>query len=315
VSTAALRVGIDIGGTKILATAIDGDDQIVASVRAATPLGGEAVVAAAHAAVEELRGQLRGRPLASVGLGIPGQVDHDLGTVAHAVNLGIGEAVAIGPALAARTGLPVGVENDVNAAALGAAALLRPGRPADLAYLSVGTGVAAGLILDGRLRRGSHRVSGEIGHLRVAPDGPRCECGLIGCLEAVASGAAIARQWPGTDGQSPAEQLFAAAADGDPAAIELRDTVAGHLADAVVLLAVTVDPELVVLGGGVAEVGLPLLAAVRRSLVARADRSPFRRSLELADRTVLVPTGISAGILGAALVAPPAPSVEPEAVA
>ena len=100
----------------------------------------------------------------------------------------------------------------------------------DLAYLSIGTGVAVGLVLDGRLRRGWRGAAGEIGHLPVAGDGPRCECGQRGCLEAVASGAAIARRWPVHDGASPAAALFDAARRGDDDAIDQRDRLVDHLA-------------------------------------------------------------------------------------
>ena len=98
------------------------------------------------------------------------------------------------------TGVPTLVENDVNAAAFGASMVMGC---ADLAYLSIGTGVAAGLIFDGRLRRGAHGVAGEIGHLPVDPGGPACECGQRGCLETVASGAAIARRWPSDSAAGP----------------------------------------------------------------------------------------------------------------
>ena len=170
---------------------------------------------------------------AAVGMGIPGLVDRDAGTVRHAVNLGLGdEPLALADHVGDLARAPVVVDNDVNVAAVGAASAL--GCPSDLAYLSVGTGVAAGFVLGGRIRQGAHGAAGEIGHLPVDPGGPLCECGQRGCLEAVASGTAIAKRWPSAGGAaSAASELLAAAAAGDGVAAEVRDEVAAYLAGAV----------------------------------------------------------------------------------
>jgi predicted NBD/HSP70 family sugar kinase len=257
------------------------------------------VLTSAHAALRRVAGRagVGMHELACVGVGIPGRVDHRAGTVTHAVNLGIDDrAFRIGPSLAERLRVPVAVENDVNAAALGAALAVGNGTPADLAYLSLGTGVAAGVVIGGRIHRGAHGVAGEIGHLPIFPGGPVCECGLTGCLEAVASGAAIAQQWP--DGGSPAVSLFRAAAAGDPAALEVRDLLAERLARAVLLLGLTFDPTVVVLGGGVAEVGEPLVTAVRGALERLTAGSRFLGALGLPARLQGAP-GDLLGALGA----------------
>ncbi len=112
----------------------------------------------------------------------------------HAVNLGLIEPADLGGLVGLRLGVPVRVENDLNAAALGAAALLGLPR-GDLAFLAVGTGLAAGLLLDERLRRGAGGAAGEIGHVTYRPDGPRCRCGQRGCLEEYASGRALEAAW------------------------------------------------------------------------------------------------------------------------
>jgi len=304
-----LDIGIDIGGTKIRAVALDGGGAVVGSVRAPTTTGAAALVAAAESTVREVVVEAGGtvRDIGVVGAGIAGLVDAGAGTVTHAVNLGLGEEpFALGPRLGDRLGLPVHVENDVNAAALGAAQVLSASSvlPPDLAYVSIGTGLAAGLVLDGRLRRGSRGVAGEIGHIPIDPNGPRCECGRRGCLEVLASGSAIARRWP-VDGQrSPVAELLAAAARGHEGAVAIRDEVMGHLADAIVMLALAVDPKIFVLGGGVAEVGEPLLLAVRSGLRQRASASPMLRSLDLSSRVTLIPPA-PIGAIGAALAAHP----------
>jgi predicted NBD/HSP70 family sugar kinase len=230
------------------------------------------------------------------------------------VNLGIdGTPLPLAEQLGDRVLAPVHVDNDVNVAAVGASAALEC---RDLAYLSVGTGIAAGLMLGGRIRRGTRGAAGEIGHLPVDPSGPMCDCGQRGCLEAVASGPALARRWPpGQGAASVVGAMLAAAAAGDESAVSVRDAVAGHLADAVALLAQTVDPDLVVLGGGVVDAGEGLIEAVRAALDERARRAPVLADLELSQRVTSVPSGVPAGALGAALAARRQTSRRLEAVA
>ena len=301
-------VGLDIGGTKTEGVVVDDEGSVLASLVRATPYGADAVVEAASAIVLELLGR-SGVVLAPdrpVGVGIPGLVDVGSGAVKHAVNLGIdGEWLTLGSQLSHRLDHPVLIENDVNVAALGTTPLLPPGRTRDLAYLSIGTGLAAGLVLDGRLRRGVHGAAGEVGHLAVDPRGARCTCGQVGCLETVASGSAIEAAWPVADESGPAMSLFRAAGDGDPRAVEVVRRFAGAVATTVRVLCLTADVESVVLGGGVAQVGDPLLAAVRRELDEQAEESPFLASLGLSERVLLVPVGYPAAAVGAALLGRP----------
>ena len=185
---------------------------------------------------------------AAVGMGIPGLVDREAGTVRHAVNLGLGEEpLAVADHVADLARAPVVVDNDVNVAAVGAASAL--GCPGDLAYLSVGTGVAAGFVLGGRIRQGAHGAAGEIGHLPVDPGGPLCECGQRGLSRP--SPRAPHRQalavgwWRSVGGVGAAGR----GCGGDGVAAEVRDEVAAYLAGAVALIAQTVDPQIIVLGG------------------------------------------------------------------
>lgn len=299
--------GLDVGGTKTLAVAVLArTGTVLATVRRPTGTGnGDRLLRSTGDVLGDLAAAAGLRPdgFAAVGVGVPGLVDRHAGTVRHAVNLGVGaDPVGLVDHLGRLASAPVVVDNDVNLAAVGAAVAL--GCHGDLAYLSVGTGLAAGLLLDGRIRRGAHGAAGEIGHLPVDPNGPVCECGQRGCLEALASGAAIAARWPSGDGEVAATTaLLAAAAAGDPAAVAVLDEVAGHLAGAVALLAQAVDPEVVVLGGGVTEAGTGLLDALRAALRRRAAHSPVLAALALADRVALLPPGTPAGALGAAAVA------------
>ncbi|EYR61969.1 ROK family transcriptional regulator, partial [Actinotalea ferrariae CF5-4] len=205
-------VGLDVGGSKIDGVLVVGGE-VVGRRRSAVRHGADGVVGSAAEAVEELLADARraGAPvrLRAVGAGVPGIVAPGRGTVEHAVNLGVVGAAPVGPDLAERLGVPVVVENDLNVAALGAARTLGLGD--DLAYLSLGTGLAAGLLLDGRLRRGSVGAAGEIGHVPYRPDGRSCPCGQRGCLEQYASGSAIDGAWA-ADGVPGPARLFAAAA-------------------------------------------------------------------------------------------------------
>lgn len=297
-----LRIGVDIGGTKTDAVAIAPDGRIVHQLRVPTGFGSSAVVTTTIAAVAQL-GRLAGCNTAdfrSIGVGIPGAVDNGSGRVSHAVNLGF-DGLDLGVELSARLGRDVRIENDVNAAALGAFHLLEKNDSQSMAYLNLGTGLAAGLVLGGKLWRGSRGAAGEIGHIPVDPSGPLCLCGQRGCLETMASGSAVARQWPSTD-PKPVRALFLAAESGEPLAIEVKNRLVENIAAAIRILVLTVDVDSVVIGGGISSLGAALLAEVRRVLGTWATVSPFLASLDLAARVEVVPADFPAAAVGAALV-------------
>ncbi len=302
----ALRLGVDIGGTKVHAVALDDAGAVVGEIRLPTGFGAEAVVASAHAAVVQLTERLAVTPgdLVSIGVGVPGRVDAQTGHVAHAVNLGL-ESLDLGTLLGTRFGRAVVVENDVNAAALGAFHVLGDARWRSMAYLNLGTGLAAGLVIDGRVWRGARGVAGEIGHIPVDPQGELCRCGQRGCLETLASGSALARLWPQGAG-APAAALVAAADAGDEQAAAVAAGLVRNVAAAVRILVLTVDVDAVVIGGGLSSLGDRLLGQVRARLDADARTSPFLASLALAERVLLAPAGSPVGAVGAALVARPA---------
>jgi glucokinase len=294
-----MRIGLDIGGTKIDAVAVSPSGATVDRMRVATGFGPDDVVANTLHVIRSLTDRA-GRPAASIGIGIPGLIDRRTGWVRHAVNLGLSE-VALGPLVARALDVPVQVENDVNVAALGAAQAM------DLdgarAYLNIGTGLAAGLVVDRRLWRGSRGNAGEIGHIPVLPDGLPCVCGQRGCLETVASGTALATAWPGHAG-STATSVFDSADAGDPAAIAVRDRFVAGVASAVRILVVTADVESVLIGGGLASLGERLLVPLRAGFDDAARTSPFVASLGLSSRVHLAPTDQPLAALGAAFLAP-----------
>lgn len=295
-----MRLGIDIGGTKTDAVAVDEGGALAQRVRLATGFGHAAVVETAVAAVSRI-GELTGLSPAgfqSIGVGVPGMVDTVSGHVAHAVNLGL-ERLELGGMLAGRLGVGVRIENDVKAAALGAYHVL--GLSGTMAFLNLGTGMAAGIVVDGRLWRGSTGIAGEIGHIPVDPAGALCGCGQRGCLETVASGSGVARQWT-SDDPLPVRALFAAAADGDREAQAIKARLAEGIASAVRVLVLTVDVGTVVIGGGLSHLGERLLGDVHEVLHDWERTSPFLASLDLPARVRLVPEGTPVAALGAALV-------------
>jgi glucokinase len=291
-----VRVGVDIGGTNTDAVVLDGAGAVAHSLRLPTGWGHEAVLGTATDAVLRLAGQagIAASSFDSIGVGIPGAVDAERGIVTHARNLGVAQ-LDLGQLLGANLGAPVRVENDVNAAALGAFHQLGLASTTSMAYLNLGTGLAAGLVLGGQLWRGARGAAGEIGHILIDPAGPLDQDGQPGALEVMASGSGIASQRPG----SVSEMLVAAAA-GDAGAVAIRERMFGAIASAVRILVLTVDVELVVIGGGISTMGDVLLTAVRQVFSEWESSSPFIASLELGDRLRILPPDIPTAATGAA---------------
>lgn len=294
------RVGVDVGGTKIEAVLVDGGTAIRASHRVPARRGGDNVVEDVVGLVRAVAGESVDR-LAGVGIGTPGQVDSTAGTVSHVVNLDI-DTLALGPEVSARLGgVPVRVENDVNAAALGAAQLV-PGAkgPGVVVMANFGTGLAAGIIVDGVLQHGFSGASGEIGHIPLDPNRFDCPCGQRGCLETVCSGASVQRLWP-VDGPAMPD-LIAQAHAGRADAVRVLGIVSHAMGDALQIVAQTVDPRVIIIGGGMAKTGEPLIEVMSEELYRRERECPFLQGLHVADRLRLAPMDQPIGALGAALV-------------
>ena len=296
----SVRIGLDVGGTKIDALVLAADGAIVARTRIPTGWGDDAVVTAVQAAIDAVaaEGGFSLSEIASVGIGIPGLVDAAGGRVLHAVNLGVAE-LDLASAVRDRLLVPVAVENDVKAAALGAGSLR--GDAHSMAYLNLGTGVAAGIVIDGTLWRGARGTAGEVGHLSVDPNGRVCGCGQRGCIETFCGGGAVTKAW-GRGGALPILDIFDLAEAGDALAAELRAGIAFGAASAVRCLVLSADVETVVIGGGVTALGDRLLDDIVRRLRLEGEASAFIRSLRLDERIELLPAGSPAAALGAALV-------------
>ncbi|RBP99598.1 ROK family protein [Bifidobacterium xylocopae] len=293
-----LRLGIDIGGTKIEGVAIGPDGRTLAHWRTASRQGNEAVLEDVVRVARKLLGlvhQDRGIATVSLGIGIPGLVDSAHGQVKEAVNLSI-RRMDLGPQARSALGMPVRVENDVNAAALGASRGL--GLPS-VAFINLGTGLGASIIRDGRIIHGASGCAGEIGHVPVEPHGFLCKCGQRGCLETVASGSAIQAHWP--HATPPLPDMIAKARQGQADAQEALDLAIGGMATAVQIVGVSLDPDAIILGGGVTRTGPALLELVRSELARRGRASGFVKSQDLPDRISLAAPDRRIGAIGAAL--------------
>lgn len=296
---AAARIGLDIGGTKVEAVALGAAGDIEAHVRTETVPGAEGVLSVAERSIRELIATT-GRSMqdfAPVGIGVPGQVDRAAGTVQNAFNLGVRAPLDLAPRLARRLAHPVVIDNDVTAAAVGATRAL--GLTGTVAYLNLGTGLAAGIVVGGKPLRGVHGFAGEVGHLPIDPLGRVCPCGQRGCLETVASGAALKAHW-NTPGDRSGVSLLAAVDAGSPDAREALSHLVRGAASAIRVLSVAVDPDAIVIGGGLRLLGEPLLRPIGEQLDAWAAESHFLSRLEMSARVRTLPEHDPAAAIGAA---------------
>ncbi len=310
----SILVGVDIGGSKVAVIVVDAKRRVRSRLVVAADANGEgltvgSIVGSIRAALESAGAS--NDEVAGIGIGVPGRVDSATGIVRLAVNLHWHEE-AIGPEVYAAFGVPVFVENDARAAAAGLswAGDGNGHQIESMAYVSVGTGIAAGLILDGRLYRGARGMAGEIGHTVVEVDGPVCSCGLRGCLEAVAAGPAIARraQEVVASGRPTllaryrpltAAGVYQAAAAGDAEALAIAETAGRHLARAVLNLVMAYDVDRVVIGGGVSRAGDAFLGPIRRELERQRRASELASEMVELDTIDLLPPESDAGAWGA----------------
>lgn len=317
----AYHLGIDLGGTKILAAVVDADGNLLADEKKATRAesGPETVIQRIAEVAQEAIAESGVRPssVVAVGIGAPGPVDADRGIVYSPPNLAGWDEIPLGPRLSKDLGVPVFVDNDVNLGTLGEFVRGAGRGSRHMVAMFVGTGIGGGLIVDGKLHRGFRGAAGEIGHMTVVPHGPLCGCGRRGCLEAVASRTAMEREIEAalaTGRFSALAELIAsskqqrltsgviaeALAQQDPLMMEVMQSVQFYLGVAVGSIVNFFDPEAVVLGGGVVE-------ALGESFVdpIGAMARPLFLQQKDADRIRIVPAelGDHAGVLGAAIMA------------
>ena len=311
---AAPALALDIGGTKLAAGVVTPAGEVLGEGREATdPASSPERVLDALFELSEIAIQQSGtgwRELEAVGVSFGGPVDFPAGRTVRCHHLPGWEGVALRDLVAAWAGLPAVMDNDANAAALGETAFGAARGCEHVLYLTVSTGIGGGLVLGGRIYRGANSAAGEIGHTLVAPGGPECTCGRRGCLEAVASGPGIARAArealeageASTLGKIPREELtarhVAEAAKSDSLAARIMQQAGEYLGVGIAAAVNLMNPEMVVIGGGVSEAGDVLLGPVRESVRRQAVPESVRHlriaAGELRER---------GGLLGAAALA------------
>jgi glucokinase len=306
-----LIAGVDVGGTKTSVVVTDDHDRVL--YQRIAPTDRNRVVSQITGLVEDARRELQ-QDVVAVGVAIPGHVDPHDGSVSMAVNLGITH-LSLGPMLETALGVPTFVEQDARAAALWLSAQPANGHSHatdSVAFLAIGTGISAGVVLDGALFRGDNGFAGEVGHVLADPEGLICACGLRGCLETIAAGPAICRQANEAiaagrstvlRANASAAEVFNAGSAGDEVAAEISSKVADHLARAIRSLALTLGVKRVVIGGGVAAAGPALLESIQTRIARERAASPLVEAA-LGDATVeLLPPSEAPGARGAAAIA------------
>ncbi|MFE3756731.1 ROK family glucokinase [Nocardia tengchongensis] len=317
-----LTVGIDVGGTNIRASVVDGAGEVLDTVTAPTPHSARALEDGLARAVRELRGR---HAIGAVGLAVAGFVDEDRATVRFAPHLPWEDA-PVAQRLTDRLGLPVILEHDANAALwaeyrFGAAA---GGR--NVVLVAIGTGVGAALLINGQLYRGSYGVAPELGHLQVVPNGRACACGKRGCWERYCSGTALvdtalellatdpqrstvlAREAGRDPGSLTGRRVAGAAQDGDPVALEVLADFARWLGLGLAFVSDIFDPDLIVVAGGVSSSAPLFLDEAREHYSGSITGARHRRLARI--RTAQL--GEAAGMIGAAELARAAVAAAPD---
>jgi glucokinase len=306
-------LGIDIGGTKLAAGIVDTEGRMLA--RDEIPTRAEEGLEPVLDRIVGLGRGLLSRPEAAavsvqrIGVGCAGPVDLKAGLVLRPPNLPGWTRVPLTELLQQALGLPIVLENDANAAALGEFRYGAGRGATSIVYMTVSTGIGGGIVLDGRIWHGLKDAAGEIGHITVDPDGPVCGCGNRGCLEAIASGTSIARRAKeilaagrpsklGRVANPTAADVVRCAKEGDPVASEVWDRAVRYLGIGVAAVVTILAPERIVIGGGVSRANDFLFDALRDHVRRRVKLVPAE-SVPILPATL----GPDVGILGAAAVA------------
>jgi glucokinase len=305
-------IGIDVGGTKVLGGVVDANGKIRATARKDTPRqGGRALTQTIADTALELMAE---HSVTSIGVSAAGFVSSDRKTMLATPNIADWNGVDLDAELTSLIGLPVVIENDANAAAWGEVKFGAARGKSDVLMITIGTGIGGGIITKGKLHRGAFGIAAEIGHMRVVPDGLLCGCGAYGCFEQYGSGNALLRfareaaqanptsagnllsLGDGTIEGISGGAITRAASAGDQLSLDAFSSLGDWIAAGIASLSVVLDPECIVIGGGVIDAGDVLLAPIREGL---EKYMPFARMHPYPE---IIPAllGNDAGLVGAA---------------
>ena len=310
------RIGIDVGGTNVKIALVDGEGKIIYSNSVPTyaQMGYEYTVNNIKQAIRDLMKETNtdAKEIEGIGFDFPGQVDYKTGVVKLAPNIPGWINVPIAQMIEEEFNIPTRIDNDVRCAALGELKFGAGKGCENFVCITVGTGIGSGLVINGQLVRGAANAAGEIGHIKLQMNGgPICGCGDTGCLEAFASGPSIVamaqeylkggkstkfREMAGADGEITPYIVAKAAEAGDPVAKRIFELVGTYIGMGLVSVINLLNPEKVIIGGGVAAAGDLLLDPIRKTIKERA--------MVVAGNSVeIVPAelGNSAGVIGASM--------------
>jgi len=305
-------IGVDLGGTNLRIAVVAADGAVGAETRIPTPPDLDALVRAIAQGTDEIRKQIGN--VDAVGVGAAGLVDHD-GVVHYAPNLPMMRRSPVRQLVADAVGVPVVVDNDANVAAWGEVCHGAARGRRDALVITLGTGVGGGIIVDGRIYRGAHGFGAEVGHWQFDPVGAMCACGERGHWEAAASGNALGRlaRERATAGEAPSvlaragghasavdgHHVGASALAGEPDGAAILGEYAHQVALGFVGLANILDPEMIVVAGGLVELGEVLLGPLRAAFEHHLEGAAFRPAVPI----VAAELGEQAGVVGAAALA------------
>jgi glucokinase len=310
-----LILGIDLGGTKILTSVVDPQGKMLSRDHSVTPAAKgpegviEAIVASAHRAIEGA--SITKDRVSGIGVGAPGLNDPGSGVLFTSPNLPGWEDVPLRDIIQERLGKRTFLINDGNAAALGEGYFGAAKGVAHFVYVTISTGIGGGIVIDGKIYNGFKGMAGEIGHMTISDEGPLCKCGNQGCWEALASGTALAKETrrridlgehttilglaEGKIENVTAQIVHSAAEQGDPLASELILRTAHYFGVGLANLVNILNPEMIVIGGGLSNMGDRLLKPAYEVVEKRAFQRAYRTV-----RFVRAALGRNSGVLGAA---------------
>ncbi len=315
-----LILGVDLGGSKISAIVADAKANIIARYDGDTcaEQGREEVIGRVIQSIKQVMASPKvasSADIVGIGIGAAGACDAASGVITFSPNLPGWVNIPLKDIIQREFGLPTYLDNDVNVAALGEHRFGAGVGISNLIYVGVGTGIGGGIIIDGQLYHGKSGTAGEIGHMTIDVQGPRCNCGNIGCWETFASGTALAREavrrieagaqttilnfCPGDLKKVSAEAVYLAAVNGDELAKELILRTSYYLGVGLVNLVNIFNPDLILIGGGLSQMGQLLLAPAAEVVKERAFQLPAK-----AVRIEMAQLGADAGVLGALALVP-----------
>lgn len=303
-------IGIDIGGTKIAAALVSESGEIIRDLKVPTPAKDSEKIA--DAVVDLINELASGQQVTAVGVAAAGFIDAERANIVYAPNLSWRNE-PLKAKLEARVNLPVFIDNDANAAGW-AEFRFGAGRGVKhMVMLTVGTGVGGAVVVDGHLLRGGFGIAAELGHINLVPNGEPCGCGQLGCLESYGSGTALLNaakrlassgdpagarlaELQADAGELTGQEVYQAIQDGDAGTLALLADLGAALGRAVASLTAVLDPELVVIGGGVSATGDLLLDPIRAAYLAHLPARGFRPELRIVQAELVN----DAGVVGAA---------------